>query len=704
MARQDPWDLAPVVPLPSAETAQPERGQVVRRPDGSSYIVASREFTNETATELLNQGYEKQPDGVWAKTVGTVAYEDAPWNQAPEVEIAPPLLSGPVEAFSLAAAEQIPFLDEAAAGTAALLTGNSYGEVRDLQRDLQSYDRENYGAARNAGGIAGFTAGLVAPGGAYVQNARGAQQVLRAGQVGAAYGGLYGAGAADGDLADRAVAGGIGALAGGIGGAGLTRGGQALGNYAQRLGGIASINTRTPSPVAQRVADLESLGITPTLAGAGGPMSQRTAQTLAGNIVTGQPIAQAAQRVRGETVNALENVASQYGTAEGVYSAGRTLQRASQEGADALRREGGVLYEPINALEANPTPIPLTRSAEAVNTALEVFQTPELRDWFTRNSTDLQDFGRILNREDNTVTFAEARRLRSIVGSMLKDPQVFQSRSEAGLRSLYGALSDDITSGAQQLGGPEAAAALGRADTFYSAARTRADDVLSRFYNANTPTEAYARLLDSARSTGRRSDWAAVRQLRDSVNPEDWNEIGSGIIRSLGGEGENFSVAKFATEWEKLTPQARRALFGGEGRTEQFQALNTLARVARDQTSATRFYNNSESGNVVNNIGSGGAFLGALMTGNTELATAIAGAGALGNGLARLLTNPDVARWVAGGTRTAVRDAERIARRDAAFGGWWNLNRDAVTRLVAQNDNLPSLPMQSAAEEDRAQR
>src|SRR5690606_38836538 len=149
----------------------------------------------------------------------------------------------------------------------------------------------------------------------------------------------------------------------------------------------------------------------------------------------------------------------------------------------------------------------------------------------------------------------------------------------------------------------EAARALSRADTYYSAARTRADDVLSRFYDANNPSDAYARLTDAAKATGRRSNWAQLRQLRSSVPAEDWDEIASGVIRDLGQRGDNFSVARFATEWETMTPQARRILFGGADRAEQFSDLEALTRVMRQQQQAGRFYNYSESGNVAGNIG-----------------------------------------------------------------------------------------------------
>lgn len=698
-----------VAPPPRPQgTATVAASDITRRPDGTAYVTLSSEGTSETPTQLLNQGFRQEADGTWARYVDSAdvspqqdIYADARKATAEEqvsnaVMAANPL--GSQLAFQTAALEQAPLGDEASALFASLLTGQSYSDLRDIQTKQARFDRENYGAQRNLGGAAGFTAGLAVPvGSGYIQGARGLAQAGRAATVGSVSGAAYGFGAGDGSFAERAPGAVTGAVLGGATGAGV----QAAAPFASRLLGISSTGTRQPSPMASRVADFNQVGIEPTLAGVGGPMSQRTAQTLAGNVMTGQPIAAAARRAETQTADAIDRVAGAYGGAEGRMSAGATLQRSAREGADTLRREGGALYEPINALDANPTPIPLTASRQAVDESLSVFTTPELRDWFTRNATDLAQFQDVLQKADQGVTFGEARQIRSIVGRMLNDPTVFNSRSEAGLRRLYGALSDDVAAGAEQLGGAEAAQALSRADTYYSAARSRADNVLARFYDAQNPADAYSRLIDAAKATGRRSNWAQLRQLRSSVPAEDWDEIASGVIRDLGRRGDDFSVARFATEWETMTPQARRILFGGAERSEQFSDLNALARVMRQQQQASRFYNYSESGNAAGNIGvgSGLALAGQqAMTGNLIPVATIVGAGVAGNGLSRILTSPGVARWLAGPVQRAVPDAESLARRNAAFAQWWDLNRDAFVRAAAQSDVVP---MQAAAEESQ---
>lgn len=127
-----------------------------------------------------------------------------------------------IGAFAQSATEQIPFLDELAAKTVSVATGRSYEDVRAVQKRLAQEDRQHRAGARNAGGVAGFGATLMAPGAGYLGGARSLGQAsFRGAQVGAGYGGLYSAGAAEGGVPERASAGAKGAAIGAVTGAAL---------------------------------------------------------------------------------------------------------------------------------------------------------------------------------------------------------------------------------------------------------------------------------------------------------------------------------------------------------------------------------------------------------------------------------------------------------------------------------------------------
>jgi hypothetical protein len=154
-----------------------------------------------------------------------------------------------IGALAQSATEQIPFLDEAAARVVSLATGVPYKDVRIAQEELAQSDKKERPLARNVGGVLGFGATLAAPGGAYVGGAKNfGQAALRSGQVGAAYGALAGAGAADDGLRNRIEGGAKGAAIGAAAGVAvpaIVKGAQAVPSLVRRTGsGISEAGSR----------------------------------------------------------------------------------------------------------------------------------------------------------------------------------------------------------------------------------------------------------------------------------------------------------------------------------------------------------------------------------------------------------------------------------------------------------------------------
>ncbi len=204
-----------------------------------------------------------------------------------------------IEAFAQGAAEQFPGLDEAAAWTAAKLAGVDYEEARNVQRDVSQYDRANYGAQRNIGGVSGAVAQIpvgMGAAGALPQVLRQAPRVagatvgadrlrrganaLRAAGTGMAAGAVYGAGAGEGGAAERGFNALEGAAIGGVLGPvvepiarpviGAVRG---IGDAARQVvrpnalesaaGTYASRFNPDTNALAARADELESLGTQP---------------------------------------------------------------------------------------------------------------------------------------------------------------------------------------------------------------------------------------------------------------------------------------------------------------------------------------------------------------------------------------------------------------------------------------------------------
>ena len=72
---------------------------------------------------------------------------------------------------------------------------------------------------------------------------------------------------------------------------------------------------------------------------------------------------------------------------------------------------------------------------------------------------------------------------------------------------------------------------------------------------------AIAHLLNAAKEKG--GNLSLLAQLRRSMPPEDFEVIGGTLLNELGkaGPAGEFSPARFATDWGKLSEGAKRTLF-----------------------------------------------------------------------------------------------------------------------------------------------
>lgn len=255
----NPWDNDPIVRSRKTDPRIDEREQAETR---------YRNLTgdaNPLAQPVILPGEEGYAgSGQYLPEADVVVRGNVPW--ANDLQVTPGseairANSNPVGAYAQSAAEQLPWIDEAAAWTVSKLTGEPIEYVRETQRMGMQIDREEQPLARNLGGVSGFAAGLAAPGGAYVQGGRLAsgasraaivaarrQAALRAAGVTGAYGAAYGSGAADDGATNRLVGGVGGGITGAVGGGVVQRYApavvDAVGSFAGRLGSIVNPSGR----------------------------------------------------------------------------------------------------------------------------------------------------------------------------------------------------------------------------------------------------------------------------------------------------------------------------------------------------------------------------------------------------------------------------------------------------------------------------
>lgn len=195
------------------------------------------------AVQSLSRGmYVATPDGVRRLSGEPYINEnpDANDTRVGQVVLREENLADQSRAFAMGAAEQIPFLDEAAVAAAGAISGRGYSDTRDSYQALQAIDNQVNRDQRVAGGLSGFALTAAIPGGSGVryigQGATRGAQLARAMQIGAGSGAVYGAGAAEGGAEDRLRGAAYGAALGGTTAGVLKAGAPYVAEGARRLG------------------------------------------------------------------------------------------------------------------------------------------------------------------------------------------------------------------------------------------------------------------------------------------------------------------------------------------------------------------------------------------------------------------------------------------------------------------------------------
>ncbi len=437
------------------------------------------------------------------------------------------------------------------------------------------------------------------------------------------------------------------------------------------LGAVLGARAAAAAPIRATLAEHAAAGVDPMLAVGGPQPLQQIAQMIKGIPGVGLPLVKAAARTSAQLNEGVQAAAQRAGSARTPYEAGSALQRGAQKAVGAYKAKLGELYRTTGPLESNPTALPVTNTQGALARIFKRYPTPEMQAWLKRQAPKVAALKKTLDEaaargENGAITFGEMKALRTDIGTMLKD-HTLADVDQGRLKQIYGALSQDYYAGAEQLGGAGAKEAVLRADAYNSGVRQRVADTLDQFINADSPEKAFNKVLAMGSATGR-ADVGTLQRLMRSVNDEARGELRAGLIMHMGRNAEGaFSPAKFATDLSNMTPEAKHALFGSDAKD-----LNALAKVAKQQVSAGKFYNHSNSGHLAVSAVVGERLTEALAEGKLHHVAAIAALGALGHGAAHLLASPGFARLVLRAARADSAGATKTA--DSAFAQYANDN------------------------------
>ncbi|MCU1169296.1 hypothetical protein [Stenotrophomonas maltophilia] len=253
----------------------------------------------------------------------------------------------------------------------------------------------------------------------------------------------------------------------------------------------------------------------------------------------------------------------------------------------------------------------------------------------------------LTSQVDGKLPYEALRKLRTLVGGELENTSLVSDVPRSKWKAVYAALSRDMEAAATT---PEAKQALDRANRYFNARAKRIDEI-DRVIDRNGGAEKiYQAVMGGVKDGG-----STLRAVMQSLPEEGQKAVTAAALRRMGlanpgaqdAAGEAFSAATFLTNWNKASPEARRALFDryGPGFSRNLDKVSKVAERIKESQGTLA----NASGTARQGVGLGywGSIAASVLTGNLATAATLGAGGAGANILARILTNPRTVRWLA---------------------------------------------------------
>jgi hypothetical protein len=410
------------------------------------------------------------------------------------------------------------------------------------------------------------------------------------------------------------------------------------------------------------LADFERLGATPSVGQASGNrMVQGVENLLAGGPTSAGVMNRFATRQGEDIGDGLQNLAGQFSRNPSAERAGRAIER----GVDTFNKNVGAtrraLYWQADQFIPDTTPTPMQNTLrEAV-----ALTTPDPQAAATTGgliqpgiAALRQNLEADLAANGGQLTYGALRRIRSDIGEQIGRASPLNPPADIReLNRLYGALSEDMRATARSQG-PEAVAAANRANNYTRASAERLEAMSRVVEKVGGPEKVYSAVMSGTRDGG-----TTLRSVMQSLPPDGQRAVTSAVIRRMGlanpgaqdATGEAFSAATFLTNWNRVSPEAKRALFDRHGPSFS-RSMDRIASVADNIKSGSQvFANPSGTANrgaaMSYAIGLPLSIAQAPVTGHYWPVIATIGGGVAANVAARAMTSPLVVNWLANSTK-----------------------------------------------------
>jgi hypothetical protein len=507
-------------------------------------------------------------------------------------------------------------------------------------------------AMAGAGGIQALGKGLAAAAGPVAQ---GVGEVLSAAPGVQTVSAATGAGAAG---ITREEGGGPGAqIAAGI--AGAMAPSVAKAGVEAALRGAVRGGEQGRQAVADTVKTFEDAGSTPSVGQATGNMAIQAVESgLARTPGSSGVMARAAEQQADEMGARVERIADAVFPKASAAKAGAQIEVGIKRFVGRFKSEQGNLYATLDRHIPKGQPVSVANTLSRLDDLTQpITGAPSLSGGQLGKPAVEQLKNQLqADAQGGVLPYEAIRQLRSRIGEKLSNPKLTDDIDRSTWKQLYSALSDDMAEAARQAG-PQAEKAFTRANAFTRAGHDRIDTFLERVSGKDSVEKIFQAATNPSEL---REGASTIGAVMKSLEPEQRSAVSAAVIRRMGlatpgnqnDLGEVFSSQTFLTNWNKISPEAKRTLFAGSKSNELRVNLDRIAEAANSVREGSKvFANPSGTAPAAANIAGGTALALSVGTGNFGLAaTLLAGAGAA-NLSARLLTHAPFVRWLAQTTK-----------------------------------------------------
>jgi hypothetical protein len=492
----------------------------------------------------------------------------------------------------------------------------------------------------NRGGVGALTGSLAARGASIAVNPGVTRNALRT--FGATPGRdmIAGAGAGAGGEVGREIGGVPGQVIGTLGG-GFA--GYGAGNALLRAG-----QPRSPTPMAQAA---ERLGVDMLPADAGGTIPKMVTTGAKASPLSASPIRAAAQRGQDQLSSAATRAADSQGTRVTTDIAGENVRGAAERFTKQTAERGSRLYERASE-RAKGVKIKPVKTIAMLDE-----QIARLKENPADNGSAIGELERLRENIAGGVTVQGLRDARTQLSEGVFNGQLRSNSEKGRWKQVLGSVAEDIDAGLRSVGRDDAANMFRTADKFWSERVEHIDKVLQPILGNDRGGESVLQTIETM-ARGGAGGSVRLSRLLNNMTKEEAGNVRAAIIDRIGkatpgaqtAEGTAFSPATFLTNWNKLTPQAKSALFSDKGLR---QNLDDIAMLSEGMKASQAMANHSNTGMAIGSNVGGGIVLAAA-----HPVLAVIGAGSQFV-TGKLMASPGFARMLA---RTAKMPPEAAKR------------------------------------------